>query len=420
MKKFVFYAAVVVVTLALFDVAAYFTLPRSVNAVLNGYREPLSSRDLLIAGRGSYSRDYFVGHPERGFDLGENRRGRHYLQELGFYDIWSNELGCFDDPYEPHNSPEDYVYLGGDSYTWGYAPHQDHFGTLLENALELQTLQCGVTHTGQRHQFDKFLDVTARIGRWPEVVVVNHVANDIADDYSYPNSTVVDGWLVDAVELTPDNSVVPIPHDEIVSRIERRLSSANESWSERAKRFLRRHSASAQIVHGLATRFSNSPADVTAQALEAEAQADGRGPAEADVAPRRGVWELYRAPDRYPYAEPYAHANQEALLRWQEHAHERGYALMVVLIGTTPGYYRDMHEFLRSHEFDFFDFADDVAPRLGQEDLQGLVWRHEGHFNLRGQQIYSDYLVASLKQLCEQGAIARDTAVCQQLAAHGD
>src|SRR6266478_4953026 len=118
---------------------------------------------------------------------------------------------------------KDYVYLTGDSYTWGYAPFHKKFGTVIENLTGIQILKCGITHTGQQHQYDKFVEIVEQIGILPKAIIVFYCANDIANDYAYPHSTVIDGWLVDNVGLDKDDKRVKISEIELRKSIDKKL-----------------------------------------------------------------------------------------------------------------------------------------------------------------------------------------------------
>lgn len=153
------------VTLAIMDAALYFLLPHTMARNLIGYRsrqlpETLGSQ---ILGRAKYPHDYFVPHQERGFDIGAGRSGFHYVEHFS-YPVWANSFGCFDREWTPPDT--NYVYFAGDSFTWGYAPYDDRFVNVFERLSGIPSLKCGVSHTGQLHQFSKFKEITAAIGLW--------------------------------------------------------------------------------------------------------------------------------------------------------------------------------------------------------------------------------------------------------------
>ena len=113
------------------------------------YRQPTSF------GRG-YPRYHFIKHLERGFDISYNSKKvfSNFPRESKPYPVWGNHIGCFDENID--NQSKYKIYLAGDSQTWGYAPLEKKFGTKLENELGIDVAACGVTHTGQQHQFQKF------------------------------------------------------------------------------------------------------------------------------------------------------------------------------------------------------------------------------------------------------------------------
>ncbi|MEZ5597572.1 MAG: hypothetical protein R3E84_14495 [Pseudomonadales bacterium] len=216
MKKFlanlVGMTAATVITILLVDAIAFWLLPAQYVQQFPHYRR--SQLPEGIAGRGAYPHDYFVANEERGFDIGRNRRAEHWV-EGNVYPIWSNSLGCLDN--EPDVS-RPYVYLVGDSYTWGYAPFEDKFGAHLEQDLSIPVMKCGVTHSGQRHQLLKLLEIERETASTPQLMLTFWYLNDIANDHYFPHSTVVDGWQLDMVSVEPDGSATRIPRAVLAER----------------------------------------------------------------------------------------------------------------------------------------------------------------------------------------------------------
>jgi hypothetical protein len=182
----------ITVTILFFDLISYFLLPARIVRVFPPYRfdESAKTTDIISRRAKPARQPYYVAHPERGFDIGAERHS-YNVTETERYAISSNELGCFDKPWK--QTSEDYIYLAGDSFSWGMAPLEKTFGFLFEAATGILTAKCGVSHTGQLHQFSKFIEVTSKIGRLPKRVVVGYYVNDFANDNAYPHSTVVEG-----------------------------------------------------------------------------------------------------------------------------------------------------------------------------------------------------------------------------------
>jgi hypothetical protein len=181
------------------------------------------------------------------------------------YPIWSNSLGCFDD--EPAGAGE-YVYFAGDSFLWGYAPFEDKFATRIEAETGIPVLACGVEHTGQRHQLIKLQRTVEHVGREPNAVFVFFFENDVANDYAHPHSTVMDGWLMDAVTLDDANQLVHHSPDELAARLRegldrfRRAQALEEREPGRRsaalKGLVKRYSLSANIVNALVNRATEA------------------------------------------------------------------------------------------------------------------------------------------------------------------
>ena len=84
----------------------------------------------------------------------------------------------------------------GDSFTHSFAPFPDKWGTQIEKLLHYRVLKCGVTGYGTNQELEKAKEIIAKVNHQPQLIIVGYFWNDISDDYSFPNLTVVDGFLV--------------------------------------------------------------------------------------------------------------------------------------------------------------------------------------------------------------------------------
>lgn len=143
----------------------------------------------LVTGRGFLKPD-----PDADYDQTENfpRQAITSFDGKSRYWQWTNELGCFDNPFQ--EGP--YALLVGDSFTFGGNNLQDTWGGLLEANCGQRILKCGVAGYGTRQELLKAEKIMARAGT-PRLIVVGHYVNDIDDDYLVGGGvTVVDGWPV--------------------------------------------------------------------------------------------------------------------------------------------------------------------------------------------------------------------------------
>jgi hypothetical protein len=182
-----FAVSILLLAATAFDAVAYFVFPDTVRRIAPKFRD---ETETVAEPR------YFRPSATRGFDIEPGVRFvSRQPPEAGSYDVWANSLGCFDDEPPADTAPD--IYLAGDSFTWGFAPYETKFGTIVERETGLLTYACGVPHTGPRHQFEKFLEIAETFPGWPALVIVNVYTNDIANDYFFPHSTAADGRMVE-------------------------------------------------------------------------------------------------------------------------------------------------------------------------------------------------------------------------------
>jgi hypothetical protein len=124
---------------------------------------------------------YLIKDPLKGFDITKNFPKTITSVGCEFkYELWSNELGCFDLPYK---GEKDYILLVGDSFTFGCAPLQRKWGFMLENTLGSRVIKCGVVDYGTRQEFLKAKEIISRISISPKLIILGYCTNDIANDY---------------------------------------------------------------------------------------------------------------------------------------------------------------------------------------------------------------------------------------------
>jgi len=143
--------------------------------------------------------NYFRADEASGYDISNNFPPYKYHFSEGSFLIWSNELGCFDMPYK---GDKNYIYLTGDSFTWGFAPYKYKFGTIIENTIGYRCLKCGVTGFGTKQELLKAKKIIKIIKNHPKLIIIGYcLGNDFSDDYIFPNYTVVNGFLTDTEKL---------------------------------------------------------------------------------------------------------------------------------------------------------------------------------------------------------------------------
>jgi len=152
----------------------------------------------------SYPQYYFVNDEELGYDISKNAPlSSHNIAWEGLeYDIWSNDIGCFD--YQFDNDVP-YYFLTGDSFSWGYAAFEDKWGYLLEKNIKKRILKCAVTGFETKGQLIKTKNILKEIPITPEKIIIGYfVGNDVKDRYLYSYKSVYDGHLVRTRYISSD------------------------------------------------------------------------------------------------------------------------------------------------------------------------------------------------------------------------
>jgi hypothetical protein len=399
--------AITSLLIILFDVAVFLLLPERYLVPFPEYRR--TSR-LIYPLTDDWLRWYYVAHPTRGFDIGINRKAQS-LVDGTLFPVWSNSIGCFD---REHSSDSAYVYFAGDSFTWGHGAYHDNFGTLIEVATGTPIYKCGVEHTGQRHELAKLTEIVTRSARIPKAVFVFYFENDVANDYAYPHSTVIDGWMVDAVVTNSRHELIHRSSEELSALIERRSRDAalqRKTDSIRhgdrvygLRREIARYSITANILRVTVSKLTSYLRGAASTIREMDASATtAREQARSAPPPQLSLYTIPEvANGAYWYLEnPYAQPNKEALLGFKAWSEGHHAALVVVLIPRhratfDPDFYAELHSFLKLNGIRFVDLASVFATHnLRPGDM---YWRNDPHFNRVGNAMVARALLDSFPQ----------------------
>jgi hypothetical protein len=187
-------------------------------------------------------RYYHISDQIKGYDIKPNvNKFQSNVDEEVYFPIWSNEFGCFDDPYK---GEKDYILLAGDSFVHGHAPFADKWGSQLEKLLGYRVLKCGVDAYGTKQEFLKAKEIIKLTNTPPRLIIIGYCFNDLEDDYLFPNNTVIDGYLVHLKELNN------VKTGEIISRkdLEQKYGLISSGLLVRIKNFIKRESIIGKLI----------------------------------------------------------------------------------------------------------------------------------------------------------------------------
>ena len=343
-------------------------------------------------GRG-YPRYYFADDINKGFDIRKNFKPTLVStkpSDSAPYEIWGNSIGCYDKE-PPKNKPYQ-LYLAGDSFTWGYTPYAKKFGTLLENRLGVPVAKCGVTHTGQAHQLAKLKEVRRLTGHQPQTVIVNLYYNDIDNDFSHPHSTVINGYLVDRIQnqFLSDTNFCTLFIDK--STLEDKIKSRH-SFQEENKKYSHLNptnlSATLSIIRFLYRRIFNA---------HAECLGSSSSEFYGVYSPINKLY-AFSPYQGYPISSEIATNNRESIRKWIKDSKQNNYRLIFsfIDIGQERAYSDELRNFIELNGGEFYAFGDHTESR-NIKYWNRLRWKHDGHFNERGNAVYADYLFEILNK----------------------
>ena len=344
-------------------------------------------------GRG-YPLGHFVADNLKGFDIKKNsNKVLSYLPpETPPYPVWGNNIGCFD--YEINKNSKYDIYLAGDSHTWGYAPIEKKFGTLLEEQYKLNVAGCGVSHTGQKHQFQKFKEIIKSLGYIPKYVIVNRDFNDIDNDYFHPHSTIIDGYQIDDIRLLVSESSISFEKKKYQEMKEYLDFKVSQRSNYPLGRFdPRKYSSSAIILIDMLYK----PLKNIIYDKKSKCSVKNTGIYYfSNCFPQKVL--------KYDLDSEIIKPNKSAILEWIKHSKENNYKLIfsdanlsnfLLKVNGEEKFSRNFCNFIKNNGIGCFEFRDYI--KNNNIDFKKTLWKKDGHYNFYGNKLYANYLVEILK-----------------------
>ena len=187
-------------------------------------------------------RYYYMADLNKGYDIKPNvSKFQSNVDEKVYFPVWSNALGCFDEPYK---GEKNYILLLGDSFVHGHAPFADKWGSQLQKLLGYRVLKCGVDSYGTNQEFLKGKEIIKATQTSPHLIILGYCFNDLGDDYLFPNLTVIDGYLV------LQNELKDVKTGEILPRqnLEEKFGFFSSGPLIEVKNFVKRHSIIGKLL----------------------------------------------------------------------------------------------------------------------------------------------------------------------------
>jgi hypothetical protein len=342
-----------------------------------------SYRYLLTRDR--HLRYYYQADLVKGFDIAPNVKGKRMsVDNRVEFDIWSNELGCFDRPYK---GEPNFILLVGDSFTHAYAPFPDKWGTQIEKLLHYRVLKCGVSGYGTKQELLKAAEIIARLHHQPRLIIVGYFWNDLSDDYSFPDLTVIDGFLVESTRYKDPktNQLSKAKLEEKYTFWDRWFSGDYPlSFGEMIRYYLDQHLIVMNLINDAVVKLFPGKLAQTDPTHFLAFQED------------------------QPWAQEVWRRHLQNLAAFKDLAAANQANLLVVLIPTNTQVYpflaphpgldlerpnKILARFLKARGIDYLDLLPlmrayaDETPRQALNPEKDLYWRHNSHWSIRGEHL---------------------------------
>jgi hypothetical protein len=365
--------------LLLVDFVVFFLSPTQGITFFSAYKKD-QFQERLNAAVHYFPRGYNVADPIMGFDIQKNFPSISANLADQPFQIFSNEIGCFD-----HHSlaeikaAKSYDYFAGDSFAWGYGHYEQNIPSTYEKLSGRFTVKCGIIHSGQKHQFEKFQRTEKLIGHPPKRVILTFYENDVANDYAYPHTTVIDGYEVDTYRFDGDKfQLVPRNMNQIRVDIQAGLNPKSQNWISRLDAWLNGHSITWNLLKVGVKQTKTKELATVYGISEAVNYGKDRGYETAEVTKK----------------------NREGLDLWINDAKQNHYELIMLLIPpkihhANTHFYGGLRQYLESKNIRYYDLTEPFyASKKRSEEL---YWLNDGHLGNDGNIFVGKFLADKLK-----------------------
>ena len=349
-----------------------------------------------------FPRFYYRPDSINGYDIAPNfpsteLKHHDYFVAFGtYYTVSSNELGCRDERME---NEARYILLLGDSMTWAYVPFEQTFGRLVERLSGVRVLKCGVPGYGPQHERHKLEQVVNQVGR-PRVIIVQYfIGNDLTDDYVYPGSTVLDGYLVPKIALLNKSKGERTTYtdEDLTEQVKQRLPKQPTTFLSRSKDFLSQH----LLVYNM-LRNSSSLRKVAFGLGLSDAP-----PLQSSVT--ETVEPIFHSMGEYPWLRDHWTFHLDKLGRLKQAADKHNATLLMVITPTADQIYeylrpesqtldseypnRRLKEYFERTGIRYLDLLPELRryanlqPKPALDGREDLYFPHDRHLNVKGNRL---------------------------------
>ena len=371
MKKILQYFTIVFLTIFSIDLIIFLFAP----SVIQKFSIFYLNDERLLLNKG-FPKNYFINDIDRGFDISKSPgifKMKIPTEISNTYNGYANSLGCNDQ--EKKTNRNKIIYLAGDSFTWGFVPTKKRFSNILSNELKkFDVYNCGVPHTGQFHQFSKFLQIFRNLKNL-DIVIINIFENDIENDFFYPHSEVLNGYLIDNKDWCLNNNEIKI-FKKSSDDLKKNFNNSNLKNYIISK--IARNSATSNILYYGYKSFYNTVVIKN--------------------------FTSFQCPKLSSNIYEYSNFNQKLmddflkkykfkLQKWINHSKENDYEIIFSIISKKNTQRKELQiifDYIQRQNIKVFKFDDYISE--ANIIKKNLYWKYDIHLNIEGHKEYATYL----------------------------
>ena len=329
----------------------------------------------LLLNKG-FPKNYFINDIDRGFDISKSSgifKIKIPTEISNTYNSYANLLGCNDQ--EKKTNRNKIIYLAGDSYTWGFVPTKKRFSNILSNELKkFDVYNCGVPHTGQFHQFSKFLQIFRNLKNL-DIVIINISENDIENDFFYPHSEVIDGYLADNKHWCLNNNEIKIfkrSSDDLKKNFD------NSNLKNYIISKIARNSATSNILYYWYKSFYNTVVVKNFTSFECPKLSSN-------------IYEYSNFNQKL--MDDFLKEYKFKLQKWINHSKENDYEIIFSIISKKNSQRKEsqiIFDYIQRQNIKVFKFDDYISE--ANIIKKNLYWKYDTHLNIEGHKENAVYL----------------------------
>ena len=216
----------------------------------------------------------FVADDKAGFDLATNYKGGTHSTIETEYPVHTNNIACFDAEVKLGKR---YNVLIGDSFTWGFAPLDKKWTTIVEKNMGQRFIKCGLPAYGPKQALLKLKKVVDKIGKAPKTIIYSYYWNDLNDDYTGLASTAIEGNLVNRIKTFnyKTGELEYFSNQELQDNYQQYVKHGNADYQslspfKKFKYWVKSNSIIANLVYNYLNSFRSHPIEAIARGTTAQ------------------------------------------------------------------------------------------------------------------------------------------------------